>query len=572
MRTNGAGKEGTAKKRRSLRAEALPFRTEHYREWRRRQIARMSVTYLAPLLILIVYFHYRYIGIESDSRRVHLGSIAEHQANTLDLFLSERRVNLGSLIDNPRFSIPPTSKDMVEYLADLKRISDAFVDIGFFDPMGVQVAYAGPYPSLESRDYRDEDWYMALEKSASHFVLSDIYMGFRQRLHFTIAVSRDYGDKFFALRATLDPARMYEYMQSQQAAGDVITSLVNSKGTYQLVDSLIGEPLDQCPIHVPMEPSYGAGTAKIGNSSRQFAFRWLRNAEWCLIVQSVTDTGRIFSDLQARPLLVSAALLLLAVIIIWNRSKKLVDQQKQSDQTRAQLEHAAKLASVGELASGIAHEINNPLAVITEESGLLMDYTDPQFGQTLDSAELRDRLQTIQSSAFRCRDITRKLLRFVRQSEFDLKEHDIHKLIDGVILDLLGKEIEVSNVQVVRDYDRSLPELTTDGNQLQQVILNIVNNARDAIAEKEGTITISTSMREGKILVSIQDTGGGMSEDVLEKLFVPFFTTKEVGKGTGLGLSVSYGIVKGLGGEIKVESVVGEASTFTIELPIKLKR
>jgi signal transduction histidine kinase len=114
--------------------------------------------------------------------------------------------------------------------------------------------------------------------------------------------------------------------------------------------------------------------------------------------------------------------------------------------------------------------------------------------------------------------------------------------------------------------------LTTDGNQLQQVILNIVNNARDAIADKPGVISISTSLHRGKILVSIQDTGKGMTPDMLDKLFIPFFTTKEVGKGTGLGLSVSYGIIKGLGGEIKVESVPGEGSTFTLELPLRFKR
>ena len=532
----------------------------------------MSITYLAPLIILIVYFHYRNIGIEADSRRIHLGAIAEHQANTLDLFLTERRLNLANLIDHPRFSIPPSSSEMTEYLQDLKRVSDAFVDLGFFDPSGIQIAYAGPHPSLESRNYRNEDWYVTLQRSKDSFVISDIYMGFRQQLHFTIAVSRMYEGRMIALRATLDPARMYEYIQSQQAAGDVLTSLVNDKGLYQLVDGVIGQPLDTCPITVPLEQKYGEGTAKINNATRQYAFRWLRNAEWCLIVQSIADTGGIFSNFQMRSLVVSAALLLLSIIIILNRSSKMVAQQKQADQTRAQLEHAAKLASVGELASGIAHEINNPLAIITVESGLLMDYLDPQFKQKIDDGELRQRLQTIQDSAFRCRDITRKLLRFVRRSDFDLQEHDIHQLIDDVIVGLLGNEIELSDLNVVRRYDPSLPLLVTDGNQLQQVILNIVNNARDAIGDKSGEIIISTSQIGKKIVISIQDNGGGMTPEILDKLFVPFFTTKEVGKGTGLGLSVSYGIVRSLGGEIKVESVAGVGSTFRLILPFKSKR
>ena len=560
------------KRQAAISAEALPFRTEHYRELRRRQIARLAITYLAPLIILIVYFQYRYVGFERDSRRVHLGAIAEHQANTLDLFLSERRVNLANLIDHPRFSIPPSSQEVGEYLSDLRRVSEAFVDLGFFDSTGVQVAYAGPHPTLESRDYRDEDWYVTLQESADNFVITDIYLGFRQQLHFTIAVSRVVEDQFLVLRATLDPARMYEYIESQQAAGDVVTCIVNADGVYQLVDGQVGRPLDNCSILVPREQHFGDGTTEIDDAFQLYAFRWLRNAEWSLIVQSTGDTREFLTALQPRSMVVSGALLLLAIIVIVNRAGKLVAQQQEADQTRAQLEHAAKLASVGELASGIAHEINNPLAVITEESGLLMDYMDPQFGHTLDENDLRRRLGTIQESAFRCRDITRKLLRFVRKTDFDLQEHDVHDIIDGVIDDLLGPEIEVSSVRVERHYDRSLPRLTTDDNQLQQVILNIVNNASDAIGDDSGAIVISTSRRGKEVLISVKDTGRGMTPEQLEKVFVPFFTTKEVGKGTGLGMSVSYGIVRGLGGKIEVESAVNVGTTFTVVLPVKPKR
>jgi two-component system NtrC family sensor kinase len=561
-----------AKRQKTISVESLPFKAEHYREWRRRQIMRMAITYLAPLVILIVYFHYRYQGLEEDNRRVHLGAIAEHQANILDLFLSERRVNLANLIDHPRFSIRPSSMDMNEYLGDLKRVSDAFVDLGFFDSSGVQVSYAGPHTSLESRDYRDEDWFAKLRGREDNFVITDIYLGFRQQPHFTIAVSRTVGDRFLVLRATLDPTRMYEYIESQQAAGDVITCIINRDGAYQLVNKTLGRPLDMCPVPVSSDELSGFGEVELDTGSRHYAFSWLHNTDWALIVQSVPGAQSILGTPQSRSLMVSAALLLVAALIIVNRAGKLVAQQKETDQTRAQLEHATKLASVGELASGIAHEINNPLAVITEESGLLMDYTDPRFGHTLDEKELRERLDTIQSSAFRCRDITRKLLRFVRKTDFDLQEHDVHDVIEGVIDDILGPEIEVSHIELKRNYDRSLLKMTTDANQLQQVVLNIINNASDAIGDTSGVITIGTSRRGNEILISIRDTGCGMSPEQLDKVFMPFFTTKEVGKGTGLGLSVSYGIVRGLGGKIEVESTRDVGTTFTLVLPTKQRR
>jgi two-component system NtrC family sensor kinase len=289
-------------------------------------------------------------------------------------------------------------------------------------------------------------------------------------------------------------------------------------------------------------------------------------------VQSTPESGAFLDKPQSLSLIISAVLILIAVLVIINRAGKLVAQQKETDQTRAQLEHASKLASVGELASGIAHEINNPLAVITEESGLLMDYTDPQFKHTIDQDDLRERLDSIQIAAFRCRDITRKLLRFVRKADFDLQEHDVHSIIDSVVDGLLGSEITVSKITIHRHYDRSLRRLQTDANQLQQVILNIINNAGDAIGEREGKITIST-MESGKnIIIAISDTGCGMTPDQLEKVFLPFFTTKEVGKGTGLGLSVSYGIIRGLGGEIEVESTKDVGTTFRLILPLKVKR
>jgi len=247
---------GKTKRHKAIAVELLPFRAEHYREWRRRQIMRMAITYLAPLVILIVYFHYRYIGLEEDNRRVHLGAIAEYQANILDLFLSERRVNLANLIDHPRFSTLPSSNGMNEHLDDLRRVSDAFIDLGFFDSSGVQVSYAGPHPSLESRDYRGEDWFSKLRGREQNFVITDIYLGFRQQPHFTIAVRRTVGDRFLVLRATLDPARMYEYIESQQAAGDVTTYIINRAGAYQLVKETIGCPLDICPVPVsPDKPS-----------------------------------------------------------------------------------------------------------------------------------------------------------------------------------------------------------------------------------------------------------------------------------------------------------------------------
>jgi len=155
----------------------------------------------------------------------------------------------------------------------------------------------------------------------------------------------------------------------------------------------------------------------------------------------------------------------------------------------------------------------------------------------------------------------------VRKTGLDLKSHDVHELIDSVVDDLLSREMTVSNIELRKQYRSGVPGLITDRNQLQQVLLNLLNNASDAIGNGPGTIVIETSFDGEAVRVAVADSGKGIPREELEKIFMPFFTTKEVGKGTGLGLSVSYGIVESLGGRIEVESTVGKGSTFTIVLP-----
>jgi len=541
----------------------------YYRDLRRRHIVRLLLTYILPILLLSLYFGFQYRAIDRESRILHLKAIAENQANTLDLFLTERRGNLDNLIDDPRFELPPSSPTMASYLEKLQMNSETFVDLGYFDSSGVQRSYVGPFPFLEQKNYSSEPWYVELKARTERFITTDIYLGFRQQPHFTIGVSRVIDGQYVVLRATLDPRRMYDYISSLEGAADVYVSIVNKEGYYQVVTPHIGTPLESSSIVPPHDEQLGAEEAEVDGASLRYAYSWLRTADWALIAQPAETTHTVSHGFWYTFFGLSGLVALLIFVVICNRAGKLVEMQKESDRTRAQLEHAAKLASVGELAAGIAHEINNPLAIINEEAGLMKDLMNPEFGRQTPCEELIPRLDTIQTAVFRCRDITRKLLGFVRKSDIDLKAHDIHRLIDEVVVGLLGTEMAVANIEIVKDYAENLPPLMTDGNQLEQVILNIVKNGVDALEEKPGTITIAT-WREGNLArIALRDSGKGMSADQLGSVFVPFYTTKEVGKGTGLGLSVSYGIIKTLGGQLEVDSQLGKGSTFTITLPLE---
>jgi len=229
--------------------------------------------------------------------------------------------------------------------------------------------------------------------------------------------------------------------------------------------------------------------------------------------------------------------------------------------TEEQLTVTDRLASIGELAAGIAHELNNPLTSIIGFSQLLLDKDVP--------ADIKDDLRIIHSEARRTAEVVRNLLIFARKHTPVKQMVNINSIIEKV-LELRAYEQRVSNIQVITRFASDLPEVVADYFQLQQVFLNIVINAEYFMteADQRGTLTITTQRTGDIIKASVADDGPGISKENLGHLFDPFFTTKEVGKGTGLGLSICHGIITGHGGKIYAESEPGKGATFIVELPI----
>jgi two-component system NtrC family sensor kinase len=219
------------------------------------------------------------------------------------------------------------------------------------------------------------------------------------------------------------------------------------------------------------------------------------------------------------------------------------------------------MAALGELAAGVAHEINNPLTGVLTFSSLMLKKAD-------ESHPWRKDLENVVQQTTRCRNIVKGLLDFARQRKPDKKEWDIHLLIDNT-LTLLAEQVRFQNIKIDKQFKAGIPMLFVDGDQIQQVFMNILLNAADAMAGNGGNLSIKTDLKDGSAEISFTDTGCGISKEHLSKLFDPFFTTKETGKGTGLGLAISYGIVQSHGGDIEVESQVGKGSTFRIKLPIE---
>jgi two-component system NtrC family sensor kinase len=249
------------------------------------------------------------------------------------------------------------------------------------------------------------------------------------------------------------------------------------------------------------------------------------------------------------------------------RQKEAAERRKElSDE---QLLQSQKLAAIGELSAGIAHEINNPLAIIRQEAEWLLRLFNKDSPP--DATETKTGLTEIVRQVDRAREITHNLLNFARRRQPVVQAVELNRIILDMTL-LVEKTAPQSRRNLVKHLQPDLPLIASDGPLLRQVILNLLNNAIQA-AGQDGTITVITRVADdGQVMVQVNDTGCGIPKEHLAQIFDPFFSTKPQGKGTGLGLAICHGIIERLGGEISVTSVLGQGSSFTIKLPQSLEQ
>jgi len=270
------------------------------------------------------------------------------------------------------------------------------------------------------------------------------------------------------------------------------------------------------------------------------------------------------------PIQISAALIYnragqeVASVGIFTDLRSRLLMEKKLQETHLQLVSSEKMASLGKLAAGIAHEINNPLGGILIYSSLMLEdlpEEDPKRGD----------LARIVQEAGRCKEIVKGLLEFARQTEPKREPTDINRAINDGLFFLVNQAL-FHNIRIVKELDPFLPFVRGNSGQLKQVFMNIIVNAAEAM-HGNGTLTIRTSVSADRktVWIGFTDTGEGIPEENLSRIFDPFFTTKDVGKGTGLGLATSFGIIEEHGGKISVNSKVGEGATFAIELPVHLE-
>jgi two-component system NtrC family sensor kinase len=312
-----------------------------------------------------------------------------------------------------------------------------------------------------------------------------------------------------------------------------------------------------------------------------YATTWMQDKKWLLVVRR--EEADAFRDVRSATYLimiinavVGVGIITAAFYLTNSIVRRMEEIDTEKEQLGQQLVRASRLAELGEMAAGFAHEINNPLQIMTSEQALVDTiFSDMiqrgELKESQDLVDLKDSMDQIKLQIERCAKITQAILKFGRQSEPVSMDIDLVGFIPEVT-SMIVKKASVNGITLREEISDNTPVVRGDPSMLQQVLLNLYNNATDAIMERHGTeggelVIASAADEDGKVKISVTDNGIGISPENLKKIFAPFFTTKPVGKGTGLGLSVCYGIVDSMGGVMEVSSERGVGTTFTVRLP-----
>jgi two-component system NtrC family sensor kinase len=546
-------------------------RPRTYRQLRRVVVLAAAAVSLLPLTITMIINYVQFRGALQAEAVEPMARMSFNTKQSLELFLSERRSGLLFLAYDRPFAELCGQASLTRVISNLNRSLEVgtFVDLGIIDDHGNQLCYSGPY-ELEGRNYLDQEWFHEVARRGTY--TSDVFLGFRKSPHFAIATKHDHPDGgFYILRATIDAEMLSEQILTIGLHPTDDVFLINREGILQSPSRRYGEILTPIPLPVPhFSPSVEVVELKDDRGRAIFmSSAYIHNSPFVLIhIRPAEEAmGRWFTlRSELLSFLIFSAGVILAVIL-WG-SGRLIMRIREADERRTalyhQVEYSNKLASIGRLAAGVAHEINNPLAIINEKAGLLKDLVTLSEA-TPPREKVLSIVDSVLASVARCQTITHRLLGFARHMDVQSETIDLHNLLKEV-LDFLGREAEYRNIKVSFDVAEDLPTIESDRSQLQQVFLNILNNALAAV-DNGGAIDITLeSGEEHTVVVTVTDDGKGIPEKDIKKIFEPFFTTKK-GGGTGLGLSITYGIVKKLGGEISVKSTLGVGTSFTVILP-----
>ncbi len=522
---------------------------------------------IGPLLTAAGLGYYNYKALLQKEEREQLNARLVGSSRSIAALIDNLKSIVFFVASKNRYAELKTGNNLELLFDRIQKQYEFFADIGVIDQNGIQQRYWGPY-DLEGTDYSQEAWFK--EVMTRGFSISRVYSGYRLVPHFAIAVANQNFEtkKHWVLRATIDAVTLQQFVNTIKTNASDDLFLVDDQGHLQTTSERFGQNFSK--LSADIKPGIQQGVLT-GGENIFYGMEKIKDTPWSVVlVEKRYIHHQDWMVFRSKLLGIVVTCLVLNLLIIYGLVRMLTNLIRKADRLQVSMlqeaEHTDRLVSIGRLAAGVGHEINNPLAIINQKTGLAEDLMllSPEFQH---KEAIHECLQVIDQSVDRCKAITHRLLGFARRSDVQYEKVQVNDVIQEV-MQFLENSMLHNRIGLELKLQEDLPPILSDHLQLQQVFLNITNNAIDAM-EKDGLVTIITQTLAGELCVVIQDTGPGIVSDVLPHIFEPFFTTKETGKGTGLGLSITYGLVKKLGGDITVRSQVGQGTAFTITLPIQ---
>lgn len=552
-----------------VRVEESDTSSSRYRGLWRLSVIVTSLVAIVPLIIMtaINFLHDR--EANRTESLVAVNRILTSTTRSLEFALKEGRDALSLILSENGYA--ELAHELGSTLENLQSAFGGFVDLGLIDANGYQTTYVGPY-DLKAKNYQGQDWFH--EVLLRGVYISDVFMGYRNYPHFVIAFrdQKENGD-FYILRATIDMELIRSRINTLDLDADTDAFIINHQATLQTPSKFYGDFLDRAPVAVPPSTHDPEDIEEFweGRTWVIQAAAYIPGTPFIVMVIK-KQASPLITSLRKDSIIIwflfASIALILAVVLI--SSNRMVESLREADVRRARalhdLEYTNKLATIGRMAASVAHEINNPLAIINEDAGLLKDmatFTEdyPHKEKTLNL------VASIHKSVDRCSNVTHRLLGFAKRMEVAREPIALDKLLEEVV-GFQRTEIVHRNIKIEYHFPDAAPPIESDRGKLQQVFLNVIGNALAAV-DDGGLIEIRVvHIDTDHLAVVITDNGTGITEADLKNIFEPFYSTK--GEfGTGLGLSITRDIVNKLGGTIDVHSKLGRGTSFIVTLPIK---
>ncbi|NTV42261.1 MAG: two-component sensor histidine kinase, partial [Syntrophobacteraceae bacterium] len=458
----------------------MPMEDKGYRKLYWKIVVTTLCFSLVPLFALGFSMYYQFRFSFTAKIVESLQTLAENRRNAIDLFLDERLSQLHSLAYTHSLAQLTDEEYLNRVFTLIQMRAKSFVDLGVIDRNGDHVAYMGPY-QLKNLNYKNETWFH--EVMLRGIYISDVFTGFRKFPHFIIAVLRREGDHNWILRATIDTDIFDNLVKAAQVGKRGDAFVVNKDKILQTSPRFSGELLSKVDY---LDFARFSGTRveemTVNGEDALLGMTWLKNKDWLLVVKE-DPSEELIPLLHARFLVLSLVVGGILVIIggIIFLTRLMIGQLIKTDREKAILDsslmQSTKMAALGKLAAGIAHEVNNPLAVIKEKVGWIRDLLEEEdISKSENFLEFDDSIKKIDYHVDRAKKVTHRLLGFARRMEPMQENVDINKVLDETI-DFLRNEAHYRNITIRTNYFSELPMTTSDSAQLQQVFLNILNNA-----------------------------------------------------------------------------------------------